>query len=125
MRDLLFNDPRHAHRDVMMKDPFSLSPDLKVNEAMKLTLNRTIRLSVADAERRLVGLIRGAALFEIEAFEITAQTRLDGGVEKEERVATSLTQSFKFRNPGSSSTWSRRSPPAASWCSSRARWTGS
>jgi magnesium transporter len=100
MRDLLFND--HAARigDVMMKDPFSLSPELRVNEAMKLTLNRHYPVyPVVDAEGRLVGLIRGAALFEIEAFEITAQPGAMVGVEKEERVATSLGQSFKFRNP--------------------------
>jgi magnesium transporter len=54
---------------------------------------------VSDAERHLVGLIRGASLFELEAFEITAQPGAMVGVEKEERVSTSLTQSFKFRNP--------------------------
>ena len=100
MRDLLFND--HAARigDVMMKDPFSLMPDLRLNEAMKLTLNRHYPVyPVSDAEGRLVGLVRGAALFELEAFEITAQPGAMVGVEKEERVATPLAQSFKFRNP--------------------------
>ena len=100
MRDLLFNDHAANIGDVMMKDPFTLSPDLKLNAAMKLTLNRHYPVyPVADAERRLVGLIRGAALFEIEAFEITAQPGAMVGVEKEERVSTSLGQSFKFRNP--------------------------
>jgi magnesium transporter len=100
MRDLLFND--HAARlgDVMQKEPFCLSPDLKVSDAMKLTLNRHYPVyPVCDAERHLVGLVRGAALFELEAFEITAQPGAMVGVEKEERVSTSLGQSFKFRNP--------------------------
>jgi magnesium transporter len=100
MRDLLFND--HAARigDVMMKDPFSLTPELKVNEAMKLTLNRhypftrwpTPGAGSSDSSA-------GAALFELEAFEITAQPGAMVGVEKEERVATPIGQSFKFRNP--------------------------
>jgi len=46
-----------------------------------------------------VGLVRGAALFELEAFEITAQPGAMVGVEKEERIATPLRQSFRFRNP--------------------------
>jgi magnesium transporter len=46
-----------------------------------------------------VGLVRGSALFELEAFEITAQAGAMVGVEREERIATSIGQSFKFRNP--------------------------
>ena len=100
MRDLLFNDHATRLADVMMKEPFALSPDLKVSDAMKLTLNRHYPVyPVCDGERHLVGLIRGASLFELEAFEITAQPGAMVGVEKEERVSTSLTQSFKFRNP--------------------------
>ncbi len=100
MRDLLFNDHATPLGDVMMKDPFALSPELRLSEAMKLTLNRHYPVyPVCDAERHLVGLVRGAALFELEAFEITAQPGAMVGVEKEERVSTSLMQSFKFRNP--------------------------
>src|SRR5207237_1014010 len=43
--------------------------------------------------------VRGAALFEMQSFEITAQAGSMVGVEKEERVATPLPKSFKFRNP--------------------------
>ena len=100
MRDLLFNDHATPLGDVMMKDPFALSPELRLSEAMKLTLNRHYPVyPVCDAERHFVGLVRGAALFELEAFEITAQPGAMVGVEKEERVSTSLMQSFKFRNP--------------------------
>jgi magnesium transporter len=100
MRDLLFNDHATRLSEVMMKEPFALTPDLKVSDAMKLTLNRHYPVyPVCDVERHLVGLIRGAALFELEAFEITAQPGAMVGVEKEERVATPLVQSFKFRNP--------------------------
>ncbi len=100
MRDLLFNDHAAKLADVMMRDPFYLSPELKLSDAMKLTLNRHYPVyPVCDAERHLVGLVRGASLFEVEAFEITAQPGAMVGVEKEERVATPLSQSFKFRNP--------------------------
>lgn len=100
MRDLLFGDHRARLADVMLADPFALSPDLTIGEAMKLTVNRHFpQYPVREADGRLVGLVRGAALFELEAFEITAQPGAMVGVEKEERIATPILQSFKFRNP--------------------------
>jgi magnesium transporter len=100
MRDLLFNERGKRLDDVMLKDPFALNPELPVPEAMKLTVNRHYpQYPVCDEEGRLVGLVRGAAIFELEAFEITAQAGSMVGVEKEERIATSIKQSFKFRNP--------------------------
>jgi magnesium transporter len=100
MRDLLFNERGARLDDVMLKEPFTLSPDLAVPDAMKLTVNRHFpQYPVIDAEGRLVGAVRGAALFELEAFEITAQAGSMVGVEKEERIATPIAQSFRFRNP--------------------------
>ncbi len=100
MRDLLFN-AKDAHlSDVMLARPFALKPDVPVPDAMKLTVNRHYpQYPVTDSDGRLVGLVRGAALFELEAFEITAQAGSMVGVEKEERIATPIKQSFKFRNP--------------------------
>jgi len=100
MRDLLFN-AKDAHlSDVMLARPFALKPDAPVPDAMKLTVNRHYpQYPVTDSDGRLVGLVRGAALFELEAFEITAQAGSMVGVEKEERIATPIKQSFKFRNP--------------------------
>ena len=100
MRDLLFNAREARLYEVMLKSPFALRPDLELKDAMKLTVNRHFpQYPVCDAEGRLVGLVRGAALFELEAFEITAQAGSMVGVDKEERIATPLSQSFKFRNP--------------------------
>ena len=100
MRDLLFNEKKSRLADVMLANPFALTPDLALPDAMKLTVNRHYpQYPVTDAEGRLVGLVRGAALFELEAFEITAQAGAMVGVEKEERVSTSIGQSFKYRNP--------------------------
>lgn len=100
MRDLLFNDHGARLADVMLKQPFSLAAEARVRDAMRLTLNRHFPVyPVVDASGRLVGLVRGAALFEEEAFEITAQPGAMVGVEREERVTTSIAQSFKFRHP--------------------------
>jgi magnesium transporter len=100
MRDLLFNDRATPLADVMLKEPFALTPTLRVSEAMKLALNRHFPVyPVKDESGRLVGLVRGSAMFEEEAFEITAQPGSMVGVEKEERIASSIGQSFKFRHP--------------------------
>ena len=100
MRDLLFN-PREARlSEVMLRHPFELKPDLPIPEAMKLTVNRHYpQYPVCDYDGKLVGLVRGASLFEQQAFEITAQAGSMVGVEKEERISTSIGQSFKYRNP--------------------------
>jgi magnesium transporter len=100
MRDLLFGERVARLDELMLRSPFSLSPGLTINEAMRLTVNRHYpQYPVCDEEGRLIGVVRGAALFELEAFEITAQPGAMVGVEKEERVATPIGQSFKFRNP--------------------------
>jgi magnesium transporter len=100
MRDLLFNDRQARLADVMLANPFALSPGLGTLEAMRATVNRHYpQYPVCDADGKLVGVVRGAALFELEAFEVTAQAGSMVGVEKEERIATPMGQSFKFRNP--------------------------
>jgi magnesium transporter len=100
MRDLLFNEHGARLGDVMLRSAFSFRADTSVAEAMKLTLNRHYPVyPVCDEAGRLVGLVRGAAIFEEQAFEITAQPGSMVGVEKEERVNTSLGRAFKFRHP--------------------------
>ena len=100
MRDMLFNAREAKLAEIMLRQPFELKPDLTVPEAMKLTVNRHYpQYPVCDYDGKLVGLVRGAALFESQAFEITAQAGSMVGVEKEERISTSIPQSFKYRNP--------------------------
>lgn len=100
MRDLLFSDNEAKLGDVMLRDAFSFRADTPVAEAMKLTLNRHYPVyPVCDEAGKLLGLVRGAAIFEEQAFEITAQPGSMVGVEKEERVNTSLGRAFKFRHP--------------------------
>ena len=100
MRDLLFSDRDVRLDAVMLRDVFAFRPDMTVSDGMKLTLNRHFPVyPVCDPEGRLLGLVRGAALFEEEAFEITAQPGAMVGVEREERVTTSLARAFRFRHP--------------------------
>jgi magnesium transporter len=100
MRDLLFSDRGAKLEHVMMLEPFSLSPQMALRDAMKATVNRHYpQYPVCDPLGHLVGVVRGSSLFELEAFEITAQAGAMVGVEREERISTSLKQSFKYRNP--------------------------
>jgi len=101
MRDLLFAEDEGARLDaIMLRETFFLKPDLPLGEAMKLVLDRHYpAYPVCDENGVLLGLVRGQAMFEEQAFEITAQVGTMVGVEKEERLATSLKQSFKFRHP--------------------------
>lgn len=100
MRDLLFNEHGAKLGDVMLRDAFFFRPDTPLSDAMKLTLNRHYPVyPVCDDSGRLAGLVRGAAIFEEQAFEITAQPGSMVGVEKEERVNTSLGRAFRFRHP--------------------------
>lgn len=100
MRDLLFGERVARMDEIMLREPFFLRPGMSVSDAMRLTMNRHYpQYPVCDDTGRLIGVVRGAALFELEAFEITAQPGAMVGVEKEERVATPLAQSFRFRNP--------------------------
>jgi magnesium transporter len=100
MRDLLFNPHEAKLSEVMLRHPFELKPDQPVPDAMKLTVNRHYpQYPVCDYDGKLVGLVRGATLFESQAFEVTAQAGSMVGVDKEERIATPIVQSFRFRNP--------------------------
>jgi magnesium transporter len=86
--------------DVMLKGAFFLHPEVPIADAMRLTLNRHYPVyPVCDEEGRLLGQVRGAAIFEEQAFEITAQPGSMVGVEKEERVTTSFARAFLFRHP--------------------------
>jgi magnesium transporter len=100
MRDLLFNDSAAPLAAIMLREVFSLKPDLPLAEAMRLVLDRHYPVYPAcDNEGVLIGLVRGQAMFEEQAFEITAQVGTMVGVEKEERLATPWQQSLKFRHP--------------------------
>ena len=100
MRDLLFSERDAQLADIMLRDVFMFRPGMVVSEAMKLSLSRHYPVyPVCSEQGKLLGLVRGQAIFEAEAFEITAQAGSMVGVEKEERISTPMMRSFMFRHP--------------------------
>jgi|UniRef100_UPI003784CDE3 magnesium transporter len=100
MRDLMLAEPGTKLADVMLRDPFTLDPDLELTDAMKIVVNKHYPVyPVCDKKGRLLGLVRGQSLFEARAIEISAQAGTMVGVEKEERLSTPLLRSLRFRHP--------------------------
>jgi magnesium transporter len=100
MRDLLLNSKSVRLDEFMIRQPFSLPARMPLHDAMRLTLNKHFpSYPVCDDNGRLVGIVRGSKMFEQETIEISAQAGRMVGVEKEERVNTSLWRSLKFRHP--------------------------
>ena len=100
MRDLLVAEDAAPLGDIMLKNVFALRPTTPLMEAMKQVLNRHFPVyPVVDETQRLIGLVRGQAMFEEQAFEISAQAGRMVGVDKEERLATPWSRSLKFRHP--------------------------
>jgi magnesium transporter len=99
-RDLLFAGRDQRLEEVMLRDPFSLRPRMPLVDAMRTVVTRHYpAYPVTDEGGVLVGMVRGQALFERQAFDISAQAGSMVGVEKEERVATHWWRSFRFRHP--------------------------
>ncbi len=99
-RDLLFAGRDQRLDEVMLRDPFSLQPRMPLVDAMRTVVTRHYpAYPVTDEAGVLVGMVRGQALFERQAFDISAQAGSMVGVEKEERVATHWWRSFRFRHP--------------------------
>ena len=100
MRDLLFSERGRTLDQVMLRGAFALRASVPIKDAMRLVLDRHYPVyPVVDAEQRLVGLVRGQAMFEAQAIEITLQAGSMVGVEKEERLATHWVHSLKLRHP--------------------------
>ncbi len=100
MRDLLLAEPGATLGSVMLKNPFWLPADIKLMEAMSLVVKRHYPIyPVCEADGKLVGLIRGSAMFEAQAIEISAQAGSMVGVTKEEGLSTPWPRSFFYRHP--------------------------
>ncbi len=99
MRDLLLADRGQRLSDLMIPDPFSLSPHMTAGEALRTVLNRHYPVYPVCDDGRLVGLVRGHVLFQEQAIEISAQPGAMVGVEREERLSTPWTRSLLFRHP--------------------------
>lgn len=100
MRDLLFAEDYEQLGRLMLREVFYLKPEMPLSDAMKLVLDRHYPVyPVCDERGMLIGLVRGQTMFEKQAIEITLQPGTMVGVEKEERLATPWSTSFRFRHP--------------------------
>lgn len=99
-RDLLLATADATLESLMLKEPFHLSLDDNLGDAVKATIKRHYPVyPVCDGNGRLVGQLRGWKLFEQQALELTAQSGRMVGINKEERLDTSFWAAFKFRHP--------------------------
>ena len=99
-RELLYAERNQTLDQVMLRAPFMLRPQMSLVEAMREVVTRHYPVyPVCEDDGTLVGQVRGQVLFEQQAFEISAQAGAMVGVESEERLATPLMRSFKFRHP--------------------------
>ncbi len=99
-RELLYAERTQTLDQVMLRNPFFLRPEMSLVDAMREVVTKHYPVyPVCEADGNLVGQVRGQVLFEQQAFEISAQAGAMVGVEKEERLATPLMRSFKFRHP--------------------------
>ncbi len=100
MRDLLFSDAQTPITSVMVKNPFCLSTNTPVLDAMREAVTRHFPVyPVCDEQGQLQGELRGSKLFAAQAVELSAQAGSMVGVEKEERLYTPWKKSFYYRHP--------------------------
>ncbi len=100
MRDLLFARSYDRIEDIMVEHPFYFRANSTIEDAMRAVLLRHYPVyPVCDEDRKLVGFIRGYALFERRTYELTAQSGQMVGVEKEEHVATPWMKCLFMRHP--------------------------
>src|SRR5918993_720679 len=99
-RELLYAERTQTLDQVMLRSPFVLLPEMTLVQAMREVVTRHYPVyPVCEPDGTLVGQVRGQTLFEQQAFEISAQAGAMVGVEREERLATPMMRSFKFRHP--------------------------
>lgn len=100
MREMLLAGPEQRLEEIMITDPFYLTPEMPLVEAMKKTMVRHYPVyPVCNIDGKLIGLIRGQMLFEAETVELSLQAGTMVGVEREERLTTPWSRSFRFRHP--------------------------
>jgi magnesium transporter len=100
IRDLILAKPDQTLAEVMLPEPFALTIDMDLADAVKAAIHRHYPVyPVVDADRHVIGVVRGWRLFERQAIEISAQSGQMVGVDKEERLYTGIWTAFKMRHP--------------------------
>ena len=100
LRDLLLAKPGQTLGEIMTQEPFSFSPDTKLSEAVRVTLSTRYRLyPVTDTAGKMIGMVYAWQLFEKVAEEASAQPGSMVGLNKEERISTSVGRALRMRHP--------------------------
>lgn len=102
LRDLFLRQIDGTLADVMITPPFYLGTDMTLLDAMRATVSRHYPVyPVCDADRRIVGLVRGHALFEKQAVmcKFNAQQATMVGLRATESLTTHWHQSLRYRHP--------------------------
>lgn len=100
MRELVLADMSATLGDIMLREPFSMPPDMSIEDGMKAAVARHYPVyPICDENGHLVGLVRGEDLFEQTMVQLIVQAGSMVGVEKEERVTTAWPRSFRLRHP--------------------------
>jgi magnesium transporter len=100
IRDLLLATRDQTLADIMLPEPFALTPDMSLADAVKAAIHRHYPIyPVVDPDGHVIGVVRGWRLFERQAIEISAQSGQMVGVDKEERLYTDVWTAFKMRHP--------------------------
>ncbi|MEE8119209.1 MAG: magnesium transporter [Gammaproteobacteria bacterium] len=100
MRDLMFAADDSRLDEIMVADPFAFTPETTVEKAMREVLERHYPVyPVCKKNGKLVGLVRGYALFSEHNEALTATPGKMFGVQHEEHLTTPWMRSLKFRHP--------------------------
>jgi magnesium transporter len=100
MRELLFADSETLIDSIMVTEPFYFLATTPIEQAMQAVLRRHYPMyPVCDEDRKLIGVVRGYALFEQQTYELTAQAGRMVGVDKEEHLNTPWPRSLALRHP--------------------------
>lgn len=100
MRELLLAVPTQRLRDVMVPRPFSLQASQQVARVIPLVQSQLFpEYPVCDEQGRIIGIVRGYALFQEQTLELSAQPGKMVGIDREERVQTNAWRSLHLRHP--------------------------
>ena len=99
MRELLLAESTRPVRELMIASPFYLNAMQPVRDVIPLVhIRHYSEYPVCNDERRLLGLVRGYALFQEQTRELVAQPGKMVGVVREERLQSSPWRSLTFRH---------------------------
>lgn len=100
MRDLMLADRSQLLSEIMLREPFSLTAETSITDAMAAVVHRHYPVyPVCDELHRLIGLVAGYTLFEEHNFELISRPGRMVGVKQEETINTTWATCLKFRHP--------------------------